>query len=427
MIRLRTVLLALMIPPLAAFAMDWEEAGLPCGGHLIVAGGDDGGWVSCVLAFPAGVSESAETPATAHLALRLMLDAAGSGTSLAESLADLGWQARLEMSEDVAMLILSGASENLEKLIGPIDRAIRNRTDFDTADLDRVRRALETDYRRWEANPEAKLRALMARKLFGAHPYGAGRGHRPGSPPTADQVRTFLETRFSPGGMQILLAGDLVARDALESWTSVLDRLEGPRPLRAKLPKPLYGKGRITGEPSPRGLLLVQLPGLPVDDPRASQLALASGIIQLLCEADLRDAGLARSVSSWYRFTADGPAALEITLRGLGAEQLGMAEAVLDRILERLREGDFSEYMVISAKDRILQRLEIHSAQGELPSKGVVELAAWSAETSRQALLLRGKRGNFESRLLLGNIGSISAFCSDWLLPEYAVVGVSMP
>jgi len=227
--------------------------------------------------------------------------------------------------------------------------------------------------------------------------------------------------------MQILLAGDLVARDALESWTSVLDRLEGPRPLRAKLPKPLYGKGRITGEPSPRGLLLVQLPGLPVDDPRASQLALASGIIQLLCEADLRDAGLARSVSSWYRFTADGPAALEITLRGLGAEQLGMAEAVLDRILERLREGDFSEYMVISAKDRILQRLEIHSAQGELPSKGVVELAAWSAETSRQALLLRGKRGNFESRLLLGNIGSISAFCSDWLLPEYAVVGVSMP
>jgi hypothetical protein len=405
----------------SSLSLDWQEARLQSGGKLVAVDTGEGGWVSVALAFPAGVAYCSEQASLAYLAADIFGD-----NFLRNSLAEVGWSLEPRVEQDTALILMSGPSEDLGSILEPVLAVFGTRSAFDESDLAHARSSLKDDRDRWRSSPEALLRSRMAKRLYGDHPYGQGVGRFDEEPISTETLVEYLDHRYSPSGIQIVLAGDLDASATLRIWANAFYRLHGPQVSAADWPDPIPGSGRFESEhPSRQNILLMQLPGLPSDDPRAPLLALAGGIIQLLCETDIRDARLARNVSVWYRFAATGPSHLEVALRDVVPDKMERVEAVLTVILQRLRNGDFSQFAVISAKDRILGRLENHSSRGSGPaSQGLGALQIWTAETARQGLLMRGVRASFQDSLLVGNVDTISAFASEHLPPEQTVLGI---
>lgn len=423
---MRTLFLVLLLLAAQTSALDWEEGRLAAGGRLTVVNAGEGGWAACVLAFPAGVATVPEDPDRAQLAVRLLAETGPEGASLREILGDLGWQVDVRVGQDLALLRLSGPAEDLMLIGGGIQRMFETRADFSEADLDRARRSLEADRVKWEGSAELKLRTRMAGHLYGDHPYGIGSGKLAPGEPSREDIAALLRERFGPGGVEIVVAGDLNALRILYAWMPQLNRLKGPKPAPVLYETPAWSPGRVESELSaPRELLLAQLPGLAPDHPDAPLLALAAGLIQSLSEGDIRDAKLALTASSWYRFNAAGPSHLEISYRGLAGGARQRAEAVLRRIVDRVRLGEFSEFMVISAKDRILNRLQEYTPQGQGPDAGKLSaLLVWTEEAARQRLLMDELRARFMEVTMNADAEDISSFASRWLTDERILIGI---
>ncbi|MBC8365778.1 insulinase family protein [bacterium] len=410
----------------SASALDWQEAQLDAGGRFAVAGSGQGGWATCALAFPAGVATSADDPYLAQLSARLLGEISVEGRSLRELLGEIGWVLDQRVGQDLSMLLLSGPSEDLFRLPAIIQGMFQYRAEFNEADLARAIHALEIDQQRWRRSAELDLRSQMASLLYGDHPYGKGSGKLAQGTADASKLASFLNERYSPAVVQIVVAGDLEANAEMNRWLPLLKGLSGPRPRFSIWPEPQWGKGRVVSEKNaPMELLLAQMPGLPPSHEKAPLLALSGGLIQLLCESDIRDARLAMVVSAWYRFNAVGPSHLEIAIRGLAPGARDRVEAVLRRIIDRVRLGEYSEFAVISAKDRIVERMVEHSSQGQGPdSSKLSSLLAWTEETARQEMLLRDLRADFSRRTMESRPAHIAEFATEWLKDETILIGI---
>ncbi len=410
----------------SAAALDWQDANLEAGGRFVAAGSGQGGWAACALAFPAGVATIADDPYTAQLAARLLGEISLEGSTLRESLGEIGWVMDQRVGQDLSLILLSGPSEDIYKLPEIIQGLFRYRTQFNEADLKRAINALETDQQRWERSAELDLRSQMAALLYGDHPYGRGSGKLARGSADATKLAAFLSQRYSPTVVQVVVAGDLDASEEMLRWLPMLNRLSGPIPRFPVWPEPQWAAGHILSEKhAPMELLLAQMPGLPPSHEKAPLLALSGGLIQLLCESDIRDARLAMVVSAWYRFNAIGPSHLEVAIRGLAPGARERVEAVLRRIIDRVRLGEYSEFAVVSAKDRIVERMLEHSSGGQGPdSSKLSALLAWTEETARQEMLLRDLRGDFSRRTMAIRPAEIAEFAAEWLRDETILIGI---
>ncbi len=423
---MKTLVLVLLLIAGQATALDWEEGRLAAGGRLAVVNAGEGGWAACVLAFPAGVSTVSDDPDRAQLAVRLLGETGPEGASFREILSELGWQLDVRVGQDLALLRLSGPAEDLPRIVGGIQRMFETRAEFSEADLQRARQSLEADRAKWLLSAELNLRSRMAAQLYGDHPYGLGSGKLAEGDPVRDDLAAFLRERFSPGGVEIVVAGDLNALRILYAWMPLLNRLQGPNPRPIRHGDPQWSAGRLESERgAPRELMLAQLPGLAPDHPDAPLLALSAGLIQSLSEGDIRDAKLALTASAWYRFNAAGPSHLEISYRGLAGGARQRAEAVLRRIVDRVRLGEFSEFMVISAKDRILNRLMEYTPDGQGPDAGKLSaVLGWTEEAARQQMLMDERRARFMEVTMNADAEDIASFASRWLTDERILIGI---
>ena len=410
----------------SAAALDWQEARLDAGGHFVAAGSGQGGWATCALAFPAGVASTTDDPYLAQLAARLLGEIRVEGNTLREALGEIGWVLDQRVGQDLSMLLLSGPSEDLYQLPEIIQGMFQYRAAFNEADLKRASSALAIDQQRWERSAELDLRSQMAALLYGNHPYGLGSGKLAKGTANPTKLAAFLNERYSPAAVQIVAAGDLKAADEMLRWLPMLNRLTGPLPTFSTWPEPHWGRGQVLSDKrAPMELLLAQMPGLPPSHEKAPFLALSGGLIQLLCESDIRDARLAMVVSAWYRFNAVGPSHLEIAIRGLAPGARDRVEAVLRRIVDRVRLGEYSEFAVVSAKDRIVERMVEHSAQGQGPdSSKLSSLLSWTEETARQEMLLRDLRADFSGRTMAIKPAEIAEFAKEWLKDETILIGI---
>jgi len=427
MMRFAAILaLALALP--AAAAPDWQEATLAGGGRVLAVGGGAGDYTALLLAFPAGLSQAGDDTRAARLAPALF---AGPGWEfgLSSDLRRLGWEMRHRVDADLALITLDGPSAGLDTVMDYLLGRLKH-PEFDGDLFEAACAELRRDEEKWSANAEVALRQELAELHYGDHPYArASRRLETGPWPGAAEAQGFLDERYGSGGLFLLAAGDLSAGGFLERWLPELDRLTGNAPALAELPPLEPGAGRLErpGEER-RELLILQFPGEEPGSAAAVQQALAAGVLHQLLQRDLRGRGMAMSASAWLDFSARGPRPLEVQVRGFAPENRQLIEDTVEELLRRLREGEFSQFQVITAKDVILQRMDKHSRRGEGPPRsGAAGLRAWCEELARQSLHGRERGERFRQGVMEGSLESISAYARERLLMERGTTGLLLP
>jgi len=415
-------------------ALIWEERGLPAGGRLLLAGGISPGLACLSLALPAGTADRPEDPLLPLLAPRAFLGAQASwepGASLETALARLGWRVESHCGLESAEISLLGPAGGLDTVLGFLVERLRSPGTLTPADLQSAWSALEADWARAAASPELALREAMAAALYAKHPYARGEGRvaiAGASPPPLASLAGYLAERYQAGCLVMLLAGDIDPAALLGVWQARLDALPGhplAAPRRPDAPGQAGELKRAAAEPT---LLLYHFPGPAGDGAVAPAAALLAGLLNLFVQTELRDAGLVASGSAWYDFTCPGPRPLELQLRGFSPDRLPAVRARVERILERLRGGDFSEYQVITAKDQLFMRIDAAAGQGSPPADGGVRaLSLWCREILRETLYFARWRSRFVDQTLGASRESLGRDAARLLLPERATLGLLLP
>jgi hypothetical protein len=407
---------------------------LPAGGRLLLAGGISPGLACLSLALPAGTASRPEDPLLPLLAPRAFLGAQATwapGTPLETALARLGWRVESHCGLESAEISLLGPTAGLDTVLGFLVERLRVSGVLGPEDLEAAWRDLQADWERLAASPELALREAMAAAAYAGHPYARGEGRLRivgAAPPAVASLAGYVGERYQAGCLVMLLAGDIDPAALLGIWQARLDALSG-RPLVAPPRADATGQGgelvRAAAEPT---LLLYHFPGPPGDREGAPAAALLAGVLNLFVQTDLRGAGLVSSGSAWYDFTCPGPRPIELQLRGFVPERLPAVKAQVERILERLRSGDFSEYQVITAKDQLFMRIDAAAGQGSPPADdGVRALSLWCREVLREALYFARWRPHFVQQTLGASRESLGQAAKLWLLPERATLGLLLP
>ena len=295
-------------------------------------------------------------------------------------------------------------------------------------DLDRAWDGLEADWERWSRAPEVSLRALMSAGHYGDHPYAVGLGReRPegAAAPRLEDLRAFVRERYQAGAMQLLVAGDLDPRAMLASWRDRLDALSGRILL---VPEPggvAPGGGEFRLPSAGRDLMLLQFPVPAGDVDAAAASAVLAGVLSIYLKEELPKAGLAWTASAWFDYTAMGPQPLEVRVRDFPGERSDELRAMLPRIFERIGEGSFSEYRVITAKDNLYQQMDVAAGLGDGPLRSEpAALMNWGQQVLRHGLHFRRWRVPFERALLATAKEDVAEAARRYLVMERATLGL---
>jgi hypothetical protein len=423
-------LLAMLMASAAAGAMPWREFDLPAGGRMILAntGPDDLALVA--LAFPVGSAHAADNPALVQLAPLLFLrNRALDGETLLERLSDWGWSQRGSVTLESTSLVLHGPRESLAAVLERVVAALAQPDAFRAADRDEAWAELEIRRRRWAQNPEVALRAAMAERRHGAHPYRIGQGQilpAGSGPPADDRLRRWLLEHWGIGGALVLLAGDLEPERLLTVWRRPFEALPATAAASLEAAGAEGGSGRMELDGGGRpNLLLVHYPGPAGDGPAAATFSLAAGVLHQLLKWELAGKGYAFAASAWYDFTQPGPRPLEIQVRGYptaGTEEL---LAHLDSLIERLRQGDYSEYQLITAKDNLFERMDAATAASDGPAGiGVGPLLVWAQNLLQHNLYFRRWRDGFERDLMAASKEDVTLAATQWLRDDARTLGL---
>jgi hypothetical protein len=431
------LLLLLAIQPLPVQGeAAWTELGIPAGGRIMLVGGLSPGQAMIGLTFPAGTATLPGTPLIPLLAPRTWIGTtglAGKDGDLRRDLELLGWSLETHCDRDGAGLILGGPVAGLaavtERLLGRLE-AVENAP----ARLDLAWREQE---RAWQAageSPEMALRSGLAALHHGKRPYAVGLGldrikPEGATPPDAEAMAAFLDERYQAGGMVMLVAGDLEPEAFLKRWRGRLERLPG-----RLLPPPIVpsamdaGGGELRLAAGDRPLLILQYPGPQGAEESSGAAAALAGVLTQRMQEDIRGAGLARGASAWFDFTSPGHSPLEIQVRGFDPARLDELRTQLGRVFKRMREGEFSEYAVITAKDNLFQAMDAASSPDGKPHNDDGEaLRRWGRTVLRHALHFGRWRSLFERRLLDTGKPEVQAAAQRLLVDERATLGLLDP
>lgn len=417
-------------------ALAWEERALAAGGRVIAVGGLSPGFAGVFLALPAGTAMSTASPQLALLAPRAFLGSRASWESAASpleaGLARLGWRLETHCELESAEIALLGPASGLETVLGFLRERLAAPGALDAAGLESAWQALAADRARSAASPELALREAMAAP-GGANP-GAGGGGEPrlepaAQPPALEALGAFVAEHYQAGAALLLIAGDFEPLALLERWQPALDALPGrplPPPRRQSAARGAGGELRRPGSGST--LLLYQFPALAGSAPSAPATALLAGLLNQFVQRELRGEGLASAGSAWYDFSAPGPRPLELQLRGFAPERLAPLRTKVERILDRLRRGEFSEYQVITAKDQLFTRIDAASGRGRGPADDSLQaLTLWGREVLREGLYFAAWRERFVADALALSSADLRAEAERLLQLDRATMGLLLP
>lgn len=415
--------------------LDWEARPLAAGGQVIAAGRFCPGFAGVFLALPAGTATHPADPRLPLLAPRAFIGARASwepgAPPIETALARLGWRLETRCELESAEIALLGPVAGLETALGFLVERLAAPAALDEAGLELAWRQLEADRARWEDSPELALREAMAAASYPQHPYGRGEARLAelgGAPPPREALAAFLAERYQAGAALLLLAGDFAPPALLERWQPALDALPG-QPLPPPGRDASAGEGRTLKRPSAGPtLLLYHFAGPAGSAPGAPAAALLAGVLNQFAQKELRGEGLASAGSAWYDFSAPGPRPLELQLRGFAPERLGALQAKVERILQRLRQGQFSEYQLITAKDQLFMRIDAASGRGPGPADGSLQaLSHWSREVLREGLYFPAWRERFLAEALALDIATLRGEAQRLLESRRATMGLLLP
>ncbi|MBN2172162.1 MAG: insulinase family protein [Candidatus Krumholzibacteriota bacterium] len=435
--RVCLALLILVVSTAARAALSREELDLAAGGRVLAADTGRPGWICLGVAFPAGTAHAAVNPVLAALAPRVFLGSVLEGAPGREPLdawlRARGWTRATSLEPDGASLCLAGPAAGHEDVLRHLLSRLQHPGRFDQAELDRAWREQEAEWERLAASPEVALRDAMARRHFGDHPYRWRQLQaRPedARPPAPADLRAWLDARYHAGAVLVLAAGDLDPEDFIRCWQVDLDRLPGgPSPPTA-VPALIHpGAGRLEQRASgATPLMVLQYPGPRGDGPQAAACALTAGVISQLLREGFVAPGLAASAGAWYDYTSPGPQPLEVQVRGFAAADLALVSERVERVIDRVRKGEFSRYQVITAKDDIYERLDEGNWRGEGPAGGGRgDLLRWCQDLLRQQWQLPRWRDRFETRLLGTGSEQIAADAAQRLRRGAETLGLLLP
>ena len=400
----------------------------------MLAGGISPGLACLSLALPAGAASHPEAPLLPLLAPRAFLGNWASweqGAPLETALARLGWRVESHCGLESAEISLLGPATGLETVLGFLLERLQSPSTLAPEDLQAAWEGLEADWARAASSPEFALREAMAAAAYAGHPYALGEGRLASAgaapPPLAD-LAGFLGERYQAGSLVLLLAGDFDPQEILYTWQARFDALPGhPVSPPSRPSQSSQGSELVRAAAAPT-LLLYHLPGPAGDSEAAPAAALLAGVLNLFVQTELRAAGLVASGSAWYDFTCPGPRPIELQLRGFDPERLPALKAWVERVLERLREGEFSEYQVITAKDQLFTRIDAAAGQGSPPVDGGVRaLSLWCREVLRETLYFARWRPRFVQQTLTASRESLRQEAARMLLGERATLGLLLP
>ncbi len=429
-ILLLLLLIGLSLSSPASAAPTWEEYGIPAGGRFYFAGGLSPDLASVSVYFPAGTAVRPDAPLLPLLASRVFLGPEGldAGGLLDADLAAIGWKRRVRCDLDGAGVFLAGPKRSLEPVLGRVLRRLESAEPITQDDLDRAWSSLEADWERWSRAPEVNLRADMARRHYGEHPYAVDLGRRrpeSAARPDLEALRAFVGERYQAGAMQLLVAGDLEPAALLDRWQDRLDALPGRILLVPESTGEVGGGGEFRHAADGRNLMLLQFPVPAGDVDAAASTAVLAGVLRMYMKEELPRAGLAWTASAWYDYTAMGPQPLEVRVRDFPGERGEEVKTMLLRIFERIAAEDFSEYKVITAKDILFQQMDVAAGRGEGPRDSDVNtLLSWGQQVLRHGLHFRRWRVPFERSLLATSKEDVADAARRYLDLERATLGL---
>ena len=136
----------------------------------------------------------------------------------------------------------------------------------------------------------------------------------------------------------------------------------------------------------------------------------------------------ARTANVWFDFLSPGPRPLEIQVRNFHADDADRIEEAIEKACSKARKGEFSRFMVISAKDYLFEILDAASAKGNGPArKDARGLLDWSQSLAWQNLQYPEWRGAFEEKLLGSGLERIQVEARKRLRQENALWAFLLP
>ncbi|MCP4546488.1 MAG: insulinase family protein [bacterium] len=398
-----TGLLSIPHGPVAA-ALDWHDQTLACGAHLTIVDTAQKGYAGLVLYYPAGTVYATNQPALALMAPYLLLESE-TGDDFVAGLQELGWKLNFRTDLHGAGVFLAGPVEHLDAVFNHLVECLRTPADFDEGDLRQAWQAIVTRWERMGKREEVVMGARAEAAFYGRHPYHVGLGHVAPDPlisPRSVEVRQFMMQRYRAGGAFLMVAGDVEVETFRNRWETHLNAIPGVPAVSTAVPELNPLPGRIDHvNPTDNTLLIVKYPGPLGSSASSAPTTLLAGVLGQLLDRNITGAGLARSANVWYDFMSPGPRPLEIRVRNFHPDDAGKIEEIIKRQCQSIKDGGFSKFLVISAKDNLFEMLDSGTAKGNGPKRnGVGGLLAWCQTVAWQNLHFQDWRSSFESQLL---------------------------
>ncbi len=203
--------------------------------------------------------------------------------------------------------------------------------------------------------------------------------------PSQQRLYEFLHHWYVPANMVIVLSGDIRAEEAVDIIGRTLGKISAkPRPESPKFPvKPLTEERRVSLNYPGSESLAIAWPTVGVDHPDAAALEIADVILSNQ-RAGLLDLGPVhkgdlRSVMTQPQFLRDC-GWQEIVAEPAEGQTPEQALAHVDVQLERLRQGDFEEWLVEAASAELNQQLEVELESDVARVSRIVECMVTSGD-----------------------------------------------
>ena len=198
----------------------------------------------------------------------------------------LGATLSFHASREYSVGSLSVLRRNFEPAVGLLGDAVRTPL-LDPKEWNRVQALAVEALRRDQDDPAAVAGLVGMRSYFGAdHPYGRPTGGTPQSVAalTLDDLRGFYRRAYTPGGLTLLVAGDLTREEAKQYLERTFGNWSASRPSWTKStcgrPRTPRSASSWWTSPSPvQTVIRFYLPGPVYADPNRVKLTLLNTIL----------------------------------------------------------------------------------------------------------------------------------------------------
>jgi len=314
--------------------------------------------------FDAGSARDGALPGLASLTSGLLSDGAGAwdADQIAERMEAVGAEMSVGSARDMAWVTVRTLTEQKpqETALETLSAVLAHPT-FESDDLERNRKAMQTALRIGEQNPGTVASKAFYKALYGDHPYGIPSGGTRESLAaiTRDDVLKFYRTYFVAQNAVIAIVGDLDRQQA-EALARRITADLPPGVAASALPAVeslARGEEISISFPSSQSHILLGQPGMRRGDPDyfvlyvGNHILGGSGLVSQLSEQVREQRGLSYSVYSYFSpMRQDGPFVMGAQTKNAKA---GEAVRVMRETLQRFIDQGPTEKELTAAKQNI--------------------------------------------------------------------------